>query len=541
MVHPYEMQPSPLAELAQGRPLGQGILLGVGRSGFVFKTTDAEGRAVARKVFDSNAFNRAIQYAFLGSANPYAWNHDAVRCAFLRRNLAADLVELWFEGKLRVARALDAGWNEEYRAYELVCELVPGRAPALHHPLNRSREREVDELHGVLMPKLRAHLSEAGFEGALWQAGLGNPVALSNFLLEEDVAGVERRWAWIDLESGVPALFPAYLPSLWRFYLPRAVRLGRPLFDDVDTSRLARYVAAHAADIDARLGTGSAERMRSEVAALEVHQRAWKSQPRLERSLGAAISKNRIDAERAAFYRRRPLRWYAREALRGVRGVLVRARRWSMRKWGRVYALPWRKIAFGMPRFLISQTFRARLARGFVAHRIESWQRRGQLTASEAESLRERLEAEDSSSYLTDFGVHVAIKPIVKTAEWAVLPTLFATGRVDEATLGLGILLGGCLARTAYTLGRMIQAWLVGHELPWIALWTGALPVVGNLAYPLQIVSSSRDGDDVLAQFILYDGCTAIGARMPIWGGRDTLSEHLMNHVPDRIVDGKRK
>ena len=35
---------------------------------------------------------------------------------------------------------------------------------------------------------------------------------------------------------------------------------------------------------------------------------------------------------------------------------------------------------------------------------------------------------------------------------------------------------------------------------------------------PLQIVSSSRGSDDLLAQFILYDGCTAIGARIPIWG-----------------------
>ncbi|MCH7863163.1 MAG: hypothetical protein IH998_16205 [Proteobacteria bacterium] len=66
------------------------------------------------------------------------------------------------------------------------------------------------------MPNLRTHLERAGFDGLLWQAGIGNPVALNNFLYEradqtqhaDPERSDEGRWVWIDLESGVPALFP---------------------------------------------------------------------------------------------------------------------------------------------------------------------------------------------------------------------------------------------------------------------------------------------------------------------------------------------
>ena len=62
------------------------------------------------------------------------------------------------------------------------------------------------------------------------------------------------------------------------------------------------------------------------------------------------------------------------------------------------------------------------------------------------------------------------------------------------------------------------------------------LPVVGNFAYPLQLLYSSRIEEDDLARFILYDGCARIGEKLPIWGGRDTLTEHLLNRLPDRLV-----
>ena len=92
------------------------------------------------------------------------------------------------------------------------------------------------------------------------------------------------------------------------------------------------------------------------------------------------------------------------------------------------------------------------------------------------------------------------------------------------------------MSRTAYTLGRLIQDFVRGRDLPWTALWFGTLPVIGNLAYPMQIVSSGRDSEDPLARFVLYDGMTVLGRRLPIWGGPDTLTEHYLNHLPDRVL-----
>ena len=67
-----------------------------------------------------------------------------------------------------------------------------------------------------------------------------------------------------------------------------------------------------------------------------------------------------------------------------------------------------------MPRFLLSQSYRYRVAHKLVGRRIDAWERRGQLLADEAAHLRGNLESEESSAYLTDFGVHLAIKPFVK-------------------------------------------------------------------------------------------------------------------------------
>ena len=506
-------------------------VLGVGRSGIVFRSRGTADQPVARKVFDSGWLTRLVQYTVLGASNPYAWNIHAVRCAFLRRRLLAPLVEHWTAGRLRVARALGYGWDDHYRAYEMSTELVDGRPPALHHPLARRGREEVRELVEEVLRPLQQHLVAAGFDGMLWQAGLGNPVALSNFLLEEDADGA-RRWAWIDLESGVPALFPLHLPTLWGRYLPLCWKYRRPLFDDVDCDRLAAYVANPALPVDG----DTRRRMSCDVETLRYHQREWKEQGRLQRSIRSQVVKGKLSEERGAFYAERPVRWVAHEAWRATRGLAQRVVRKVAGGWARLRTLPWRRVPGGTAHFLASQDFRERIARRFVQLRVDLWEERGQLSAGDAAVLRARAAEQGASAWLADFGVHVAIKPVVKGIEWFVFPALLVAGVVDEATVGIAILAGGSVSRTLYTAGRMAYDALRGRDLPWIALATGVLPVLGNLAFPLQIAYSSRDADDVQAQFILYDGMSVIGRRLPIWGGADTLTEHVCNQMPDRVV-----
>ena len=192
-----------------GEPIGRG------RSGVVFRGVGARGRVVARKIFGSDPLTKAVQYVFLGSPNPYVWNEDAVLCAVLRRRILVPLVELWFGSKLRVAPAYDHAWNEGWAAHEIRCEFVEGRHAALHHPLKVRGDAELEDLQENVLQPLQERLLEAGFEGLVWQAGLGNPVATSNFL-RETRPPADPGWAWIDLESGIPAVAPLSLRHLLR-------------------------------------------------------------------------------------------------------------------------------------------------------------------------------------------------------------------------------------------------------------------------------------------------------------------------------------
>src|SRR5688572_25420202 len=132
---------------ARGRVPGRTGLreLGRGRSGIVFLGDDGDGRRLACKVFGAGGLTRIVQIVFLGAPNPYAWNEDALRCAYLRRRILARLVEHWFTGRVRVAEAVGLGWNEEHRAFELRAELSPGVALPLHHPGRRTGRRLLRE------------------------------------------------------------------------------------------------------------------------------------------------------------------------------------------------------------------------------------------------------------------------------------------------------------------------------------------------------------------------------------------------------------
>ncbi len=516
---------------------GPELRIGSGRSGIVFLSHDAAGTPIARKVFESGTLTRLVQYALLGAANPYAWSEDLVRAALLRRRILGTLCQVWFPGRLRVAPAHSHGWNQDYRAFEMLCAFSPGRPPRLHHPLDRSGRAEVRELREEILRPLARHLCEAGFDGQLWQAGMGNPVAFANFLLETSAKG-ERVWNWIDLESGVPALFPLDPRVLLRTYLPLSWKHRGPLFDHVDVDRLEAWLQTHRAFIDARMGTGTTHQLESDAAALRVSTDAWTSMPRRERAIRSQVAKGKITSADAERYARRPVRWFLHEARRAVRGTWVRAIGFVKRNFGRMRCLRLGRLPRAATRFSTSQIYRERVARDFVLQRIDKWEQRRRLDPEAARTLRERARRETSSAWVSDFAVHVAIKPIVKGTEWILFPLLVTAGLLQPSTVPIVILAGGSVSRTIYTLGRLIQDAIRGRELPWTALWVGTLPVIGNLAFPLQIVRSGRDSDDPLARFVLYDGMSVLGRRMPIWGGPDTLTEHVFNHLPDRVLHG---
>jgi len=506
-------------------------LLGRGRSGVVY-LTQQDGAPCAYKVFGDAGLTKLVQCLFLGAPNPYRWNPHAIRCAELRRRLLTPLVGFWFGGKLRVANASGHRFDATHSAYALSTEYCAGRAPRLRHPL-RPVDDETTELRDEIMRPLQQRLMRAGLDGLVWQAGLGNPVALNNFLRETTPEG-GHRWCWIDLESGVPALFALDPTQLLGFYLPRSIRHRRPLFDDVDIPRLRAYLAGEAGLRD-HLGSGGFEQLCQQVDALELEQRLWKQQPRAERSVDYHLVRGTIDICQAAYFRAHPFRWYLR-CLRRALGKLPRFAVAAMATLVSLIAARGLATVQAAWRFVMSPRYRSVIARRQVERRIEAWRERGQLSKSDTAVLKQSTAERGTSTYLSDFGMHLAIKPAVKLIQLVVCPALLVAGVIDEVSLAAVVLFGGVVARTSYTVARMGEATLRGKERPWTALWVGLLPMVGNFAFPVQIVRSALDGEQLAARFLLTDAVTHVGGHLPIWGGADTLTEHVFNRLSSCLL-----
>lgn len=515
--------------------------VGRGRSGVVYFDHDARGRAVVAKVFGGDTASKLVLYTLTGAPNPYVWCEDAVQCAVQRRIILGHLVKFLFGDRLRLPFTDGMTWDEDRDAFALRTGFIDGRHAPLRllvdEPEDADRDaRPIRHLHRQVMRPLQQRLAEAGFDGLLWQAGLGNPVASNNFMLLPTPARDGRpAWACIDLESGVPAWFPANPLALLRVYLPLSFKHRRPLFDDADTGKLDAYLAEHRDAIADALGPNAVGEIEAAAALLAGHQRAWKSLGRTERSIEAAAVRGRITPGQALVYRRQPWRWYGRLA----HGLAVKAARKIARLPGKITkklaAVRWRALAVGTAHFFVSQTYRTRLARRLAAMRIRSYEQRGQLTPRAARTLRRDLFHDESAEYLTDFGVHLAIKPAIKFLEWIVVPALLGAGVIGPAAAALLIASGGTIGRTAYTLGRTAQAAARRQPLPWVALVVGLLPVVGNLAYPAQLLWAAGH-EHRLARFLIYDGGASIGRRLPVWGGADTFTEHFFNRLPDRVL-----
>jgi hypothetical protein len=406
-------------------------------------------------------------------------------------------------------------------------ERVDGAHAALISARRSLHRRQMPELVRDVMQPLQRRLREAGFDGMVWQAGLGNPVAGGNFMRLGP-----RRWVWIDTESGIPALAPLNPWTLASFYLPASFRHGRPLFDDVDTDRLRAYLAAHEDDLCIEAGRLNFMEIRTCVDALEHHQRAWRSQSRFRRSLEYFHVTGRITDRQAEHYADRPVRWYTRLAAvltarlaRRAAGLVGQGARWLVSR-------NWRLLAVSAARFVSSQQFRHTVAERYVRRRIIAWRHRRFMPMREMRVLREELNRDEAGSYLTDFAVHLAIKPPLKVVQWWVLPALFVLGLINAWSLAAGIAFGGMACRTVYTLGRMAQATVLGHRRPWVALAVGLMPMGGNAAYPAQLLWSGSDHGRRLPQFILFDLFASIGRSIPVWGGRDSLVEHGFNRLP---------
>ncbi|MBE9049989.1 hypothetical protein IQ243_06120 [Nostocales cyanobacterium LEGE 11386] len=512
-------------------------LLGAGRSGQVFLVNTPDGN-IARKIFFEDKIANLIHYFFFGVPNPYVWNQNALSCAYYRRKILKKLVSFWFDSQLRVADAFQMGWNEEFQAYQLDTEFIQGRHVSLHQPFTptQGQSQELHELVHTIMIPLQKKLIQSGFDGLVWQAGRGSPTALNNFLLESHTAG-KYVFVCIDLESGVPALFPLNILTLFSFYLPKSFQHKDALFDNVDINKLKQYLFEYKLTLQNKIGIQDYLEILEYVEELEYHQRKWKSVKRFHRSIQYQLHKCYISEQQANWYSQYPVIWYVRELVRliclSLKLFIIEL---PLKIFNKLTKISYLILLKQFYKFIFSQRYRLKIAKDYVSKRIENWQQRKQLTNEEADYLLARLSSENASAYLNDFGVHLGIKGFVKIWEILLVPLLYSAGLINEIILIIWLAIGGPAYRTIYTSYRMMQEAQAGREIPWIALIVGLIPTFGTLAYPCQVIYSATGKRSKLAQFIVYDFFTRLGAKIPAWGGEDTLTEHFFNNCANKIV-----
>ncbi|HSF29311.1 MAG TPA: hypothetical protein VLK82_02405 [Candidatus Tectomicrobia bacterium] len=557
-------------------------------------------RLIAEKLFGHgrglSAFLTTLLY-WLAYQAPFAYHTtaNAVWAAYYRRKAVRLLTEYWF-GVPCIADALYIRWDAAAGAFVLGTEYIAGRPPRvsrtdpylLHRWLRMQSlppqpVQETDALVGF-MDCLRFHLGESGFVGAQWQVDRRTLVATANFLHNGD------RWIALDLESGVPALT---IPR----YLREGLRLGRfPLFDDTDFARLQSYIDAHACALTSRLGPEKARHLRQVISELENYECLWKRgeialwrEPRRwfradgrkhirRQTIDRWLLEGHIGPESVPFLEASSLR-FLRQWLFG--GMIRHARHWarfvcdvqyratsaapSVAKWiaaGRIHpdsgrrllANPrvlvlgvlaiWGGLPLPLVRFLRDPPYRARtlrcawralvdeayqlaLAERSIGHRIHEWECAERLTPEESEALRQMVGSPSAQEYVRGFGVHLTIKALLPSP---LLDPLSVGAAVAAGTLyPLVVLFIRSSVITVYTLTR----WLKRRDLRFgTAFAIGLVPKLSILAYPVQLLTVHPE----LACFLVRDLAARLAERLPIYGGRHTLTEHYCIRGADVLL-----
>lgn len=525
----YEQKYSELIESKEPR----GERLGAGLSGTVY-AVQWEDQTFAEKCFSGGGLASIVHIFFSGATNPYRYDRDAVSGAYYRRRILTKIFKLWYGQKLSVANAEFIRHDKENECLTLGCEFVDGRAPGIAAPFNRCDPSEVVELL-ELMSDLQKRLRNAGFTGALWQAGYGNPVALNNFLKSDD------GWVMIDLESGVPALFPSNPLKLFGYYIPHAIKRLRPLFDDVNIPVLKKWLDDNRDELQEVIGASDIEEIAEEIDGLDKSQQELDKRTRRSRSIEHAFFRGRIDESQR---KKMTTSWFAwLRWMLCITTCQLFSKSWNMAKKCVADLARFLRPSKLLPRigkfflFFISIRYRHKVGLILTRKRLFSWKDRKLLTQKETRNLNRILKKSRSEDYLTDFIFLIGIKPLAKGIQALIGFTLLSSMLKEIADKGIVevfsdhgfstaikftlFLMTGGIIRFIYTVAVSVYR----RDLPWIALIVSPIPVLGNVAFPLQmLINGGRH--QLIASFLIYDAFSTAGIHFPIWGGPDTRTEH---------------
>ncbi len=515
--------------------LSEKKFIGNGRSAKVFLSINGEKR-IATKTFTGESVSKFILFILTGSANPYTWCKDAIETAMLRRSMLYQLCQFWFKDKVVLPNTYSYRWNPHEKAFEIDAEFISGSHAPLLNPTQEAPTNYMALLKKEVMKPLEKKLIESGFDGLVWQAGKGNPVGASNFMIRFNQDGTHQ-WIWIDLESGLPALFAMNPLSTLFYYLPKCVKHKDWLFDNVDSEKLKDYLKNNQEEIREEMGADVLLQLFSDCESLARSQKAWKGLSRHQRSLQYAYSQDKITTEENAYYENKPLRWFLKNITLFLTAFATSFKNKVKKIIKNIIDFKYKKLFRRIYFYFMDSFYRWGVIRWFLKKEIDKWYSRAFLSKHERHILREELHKDDISAYLTDFSMHLGLKPFVKTFEFVIVPILTAVSIFSIGTAAIIILFTGPLVRTVYTLWRMANSLVKKrNHYPFIALVVGAMPIIGNLAYPLELLYQSTAKRNLLGRFMTYSFSAKIGAKIPIWGGKDSEIEHFFNLICHKFI-----
>ncbi|MBT4511216.1 MAG: hypothetical protein HOC20_03250 [Chloroflexi bacterium] len=543
--------------------------LGAGRAAEVHLVRDRRtGRLYAEKLFQakgslSEAGRDIIYWACFQAPFAYHTKENAIKAAMFRRIVLRELTELWF-GRPLVADAYYTRWDETAKGHVLGTEYIKGRGPKpgkfdphtlrnffKNYParfFKRLAGMKAEKVEGPLweidevtrqLDALKEKFHQAGFIGSEWQVDKMLSAPTANVLRDKN-----DKWILVDVESGMPAL--VLLKHLWA-----AIKLGSfPLFDDTDFNKLHKYVENNRNDLVEKLGKERFHKLESDIRQLEHHTKAWKSSEpaifshkhrlltdsRLRTNIRKGFAEHwvktgQISTAKAKNIERSNLHFgsylfhdYAKSILSGV-DIFARSVGRGVRRFADTIGTALRLLYST----LFDETYLKQFSESNVNERIDSWQKSGRLTAAEAAALRPDMNTPELVEYLKGLGFHVGLKPIITCVLFAYAMWVFHDPEVwGIIQLFLASLWVGPATRTLYTLYRMIRTRGRGFSHG-TALMVGALPKVGNAAYPIQMATTHPG----LASFLQRSVFSVFGCHFPLFGGTDSRIEHVFIKIAD--------
>ena len=201
--------------------------------------------------------------------------------------------------------------------------------------------------------------------------------------------------------------------------------------------------------------------------------------------------------------------------------------------WHRFLASPMYRSTTIVTAFLllVSARYQAWFGNQQIEKSIDRWQQSKRIDAEEAALLRSDSNGEEFRAYTRGFGMHLALKtlaPIVVPAKLGGVAAFLATGNPwFLAPVLITPLLRTCVTLTSWWSTRD------QHVPHGEALIAGVMPVVGSLAFPIQMFSARPK----LSIFLVRDAASLLGRRVPVYGGGDSRTEIAFIRATDFVIE----